>query len=180
MVRRTRNAEAVLSHGIDPVTRTIFLDEGTGSWSYAGSVRNIWLLSQTPDPITIYMNHPGGSVIDGLALFDLISSLPNHVTIKVLGTAASMGSVVLQAADHRVAYPSAEIMLHDGQVGFSGLPRDFEAWGKAVRRDRERMYSIFAARTGKPAAHFRKKCAHDWFLTAQEAVREGLLDEVIE
>lgn len=179
MTRRTRNLEPVLSYGLDIPTRTVFLDEGTGAWSYAGSVRNLWLLAQTPDPITIYMNHPGGSVIDGLALFDLISSLSNHVTIRVLGTASSMGSVVLQAADHRVAYPSAEIMLHDGQVGFTGLPRDFEAWGKAVRRDRERMYGIFAARTGKPAAYYRKKLQHDWFLTATEALKEGLLDEVL-
>jgi ATP-dependent protease ClpP protease subunit len=90
-----------------------------------------------------------------------------------------MGAIILQAADHRQAYPNAEIMLHDGETGYSGHARDLERYAKENARNRERMYRLLAKRSGQPAAHFRRKLAFDWFLTPKEALKEGLLDEVL-
>lgn len=141
--------------------------------------KGLTVLSSSLEPLTIIMNSDGGSAVDGMAIYGAISRLSNHVTILVEGEASSMGAVILQAADHRLADRHAVFMLHDGSDGVLDVhARDFEKRGEESKRTREEMYQIFAEKTGKPKAYFRRKLAHDWYLTAEEALKEGLIDGI--
>ena len=132
-----------------------------------------------PEAITVFLNSSGGSVVDGFAVFDVMSLSKAHVTIQVFGEAASMAAVILQAADSRQMAPNASLMLHDGYAAGEAVARDFERHASDLRKCRERRYRIFAERSGKSVDYFRRRMAHDWFLTAREALKEGLIDQII-
>jgi ATP-dependent Clp protease, protease subunit len=142
--------------------------------------KGLLVLSGSTEDITIILNSGGGSFVDGMGIFDAISHISNiHITIRVEGEASSMGSVILQAADHRVATRNAVFMLHDGSDSYGdGTCRDFERAAAFSKRGRETMYEIFANRTGKSVAYYRRLLAHDWYLSADEALKEGLIDEI--
>ena len=95
-----------------------------------------------------------------------------------MGEVASMGAVILQAADNRISTPNTEIMLHDGEATFSGHVRDFEKYAEQLKKDRYKTYKIFSDRSGKKRAYYNRKCCFDWRLTPEEAIEEGLLDSV--
>lgn len=115
-----------------------------------------------------------------MAIYSLLKNSTNHITLKILGCANSIASVIVQAADHRTMDKHAEFMLHDGSDSVSDdSMRNIERRAEALKVDRERMYGIFAERTGKDKAYFRRKLAHDWYLTAEQAIKEGLIDEVV-
>ena len=143
-------------------------------------IKNLHVLTFiSNDPIKIVMNTQGGSVYDGLAIYDAINNCPAHITITALGCVMSMGVIVLQAADHRVAYPFTRLMAHDGEDSASGHTRDFEKAGDESRVIRLNMYAILAKHTGKPASYWSRKLSRDYYMSAQQALSEGLLDEVI-
>lgn len=131
------------------------------------------------DPITIKMNNLGGFWHHGMAMFDRIRACKAHVTIEAMGYCMSMSSVILQAADSRVLHPNVRFMIHDGQDGFSGHARNFEAWGRESAKIRREMYRIYSERSGQPVGYWAKKCVVDFIMSAEEAVREGLADSIV-
>jgi ATP-dependent Clp protease protease subunit len=143
-------------------------------------IKNLLILNTiSSDPITLIINCPGGNVDDGWAIYDAIQSSKAPIIAQVLGQASSMGAIILQAAQVRQAYPFTRLMLHDGWVGAAGNARDVEANIEVSRLDRYRSYQIFAKRTGKPSSYWSRKMAKDYFLSADQALEEGLIDEII-
>lgn len=130
-------------------------------------------------PIHIILNSGGGDWIAGMAIYDAIAACPCHVSITVCGSAMSMGSIILQAADERLIHPNSTVMVHDGGDCFEGHARNFEAWAGFSKKIRIRMYEIYAERSGKDPKYWEKRCVVDNIMTADEAVEEGLADKVI-
>lgn len=175
-----QTADALQSFNLHIPTRTYKLFGPITEEAFNKFADACLLLSQSDDPINIFLNSPGGSVVDGFAIYDLISSLENHVTITVFGEAASIAAIILQAADLRLIMPHARVMLHDGSVRIDDMvARDFDKLASAYKSDRAAFYEILSRRSGKPRDYYRKKLAHDWHLTAKQAVEERLVDHII-
>lgn len=166
-------------------TRTLFLSDsedgsGVGPKMAEKTIKGLHLL-ETADaskPITIIMNSMGGSWYDGMAIYDRIRASPCPVIIKVYGSCMSMATLILQAADERVLLPNTTFMIHDGSDYFQGEAKSFEAWGKNSAKLRERMYEIYAEGSKHDTSFWKKKCASDFIINAEEAVEFGLADKV--
>lgn len=131
--------------------------------------------------IKIYINSPGGSVTAGLAIYDTMQLVkPNVVTIAV-GIAASMGAVLLAAGEKgkRFALPNAEVMLHQVMGGAEGQAADIRVRAEHILRIHKRLNDILAKHTGQPLAKIEKDTDRDYFLTADEAKKYGLVDKII-
>jgi ATP-dependent protease ClpP protease subunit len=141
-----------------------------------------------PDaPWTIIMNSPGGSVIDGMALFDhlvahsLRGGGTHHITIIVRGFAASMGGILLQAADTRVAGPEAYVLIHKVQSGAMGSLDELEDQVKLLKMMCARVEDIFVKRAGgklSKAMLRRNWGRRDWWLDSKTALKLGVVDAI--
>ncbi len=191
MAKRTNLDDIELFHekGIHVPSRTLILnldsssgDGGVeiGPESASQLLANLHALTAiSKDPIKILLNCPGGSVVDGMAIYDAIACNPCHITIEVFGQAASMGLIILQAADHRVGAPWSRYLAHDGEDGYAGHARDFEVNAAEGRVYRLAAYDILSKRTGKPKNYWARKMARDYYMSAQQALTENLIDEII-
>jgi ATP-dependent protease ClpP protease subunit len=99
-------------------------------------------------PIRIFMNNVGGEVVHGMAIFDVIENCNNHVTIKVMGHAMSMGSIILQAADRRVMTRNSRIMIHYGQLGLGGHAKTTYQWTSENKKYDRWMEDLFLSKIG--------------------------------
>ncbi len=140
--------------------------------------------SRGAQPIVLELNTPGGSINAGLALIDDITWLRAqgvHFTIRVRGEAASMGAVVLQAADQRECGKNSWIMLHRAAFGSEGKTFEVEDQLKLTKRFEKTIFGILGDRTGKGLRYWDRKLTDDrkdvWF-TAEQAAAEGLIDAV--
>lgn len=185
-MRMKRDAvELFMDAGIYVPTRTIELihePDAIDRATAARFIKGFHVLSHiSKDPITILLCSVGGCITSGLAIHDYIRAARDiEVTIAVVGEACSIASLILQAGDRRVMYPHAELMLHSGANDIEGVAKDIERIAAADKKRRETLYKIYADRTGKKAAYFRRKLANDWFLSPTEALAENLIDEVID
>lgn len=166
-------------------TRTIFLadgDDGEINAAVANKfIKSLHLLvAQGIDkPISVYVNSFGGCWYNGMAIYDAIKFCPAVVNAFIVGTAMSMGSIVIQAADKRIIYPNATVMVHDGTFSQDSMaPASFQNWADHYKKIQPRMYRIYAERTGKSAGFWRRKCNADLILSATEALELGLVDEI--
>lgn len=165
-------------------TRTIMLaDEGNGVDDSMANffIKALHLLeTKSVEPIKIMLRSVGGCTFAGMAIFDAIAQSSCHITADVIGSAMSMGAVILQAADTRRIHPHALIMVHDGSFDTIGSPRDVENWGVISKELRSQMYDIFAKRSNKKARWWSDKCQADFIMTAPQALKLGFVDEVIQ
>jgi ATP-dependent Clp protease protease subunit len=135
--------------------------------------------SQNQDrSIRIILNSPGGDIYQGLAIYDAIKRCQSQVEILATGQCMSAASIILQAADTRTLSPNCLVMVHDGEDGYSGHPSNLEAWAKISKQTSQLMYRIYSERSGKTPAYWAKKCKQDYILTAEEAIAEGLADNI--
>ena len=177
---RKENIDRFFDYGIHTDARTIYVGDIDQDAS-ANVIKAMRLFNSNPQPITILLNSFGGCWYNGMAIYDAIHDSPCHVTMEVLGSAMSMGAVILQAADDRVIHPHATLMIHDGlESRENDTPRTFEAWAVESKRNRQTMYRILADRTGKTVRYWERKCGSDYLLDATEALAEGLVDQVVE
>ncbi len=142
------------------------------------------LFLESEDPkkdISLYINSPGGSVTSGLAIYDTMQHIKPNIRTICVGLAASMGSVLLAAGakGKRFALPNADVMIHQVSAGFQGQASDIERNAKYILRLKERLNGILAKHTGRTAAELEKDSDRDYFMTADEAVKYGLIDSVI-
>lgn len=131
--------------------------------------------------IILYINTLGGSVTAGLAIYDTMQYVkPNVMTICV-GTAASMGAVILSAGakDKRLALPNAEIMLHQVMGGTEGPAADIKIKAEHILRVRDRINKILAKNTKQALKKIEKDTDRDFYMTVQEAKKYGLIDKII-
>ena len=143
----------------------------------------LYLESQDPDKdIQLYINSPGGSVTAGMAIYDTMQYVKCDVSTICIGLAASMGAFLLSsgAKGKRIALPNSEIMIHQPSAGTQGQITDMAIHLKRLEVVKSRMNRILAENTGKPIEVVTADCERDNFMTAQEALAYGLIDQVIE
>ena len=142
----------------------------------------LFLESENPDKdIHLYINSPGGSVTAGLSIYDTMQFIRPDVSTMCIGQAASMGAVLLAggAKGKRYALPHSRTMIHQPLGGFQGQAADFEIHAKEILEIRERLNRILAKHTGQPMERIQKDTDRDFFLSAEESVEYGLIDEVM-
>lgn len=166
-------------------TRTIYLgdesEEKTVGPGMAGEfVKAMHLLhaSNKEAPIKVLMNTIGGCAYNGMAIYDAIKTSTAHVSVEVVGSAMSMGALILQAADERIMCPNAVLMLHDGSESIDASVRTFENWAEFSKMTRRQWYRILADRTGKKIQYWEKHCNNDYILDAKQSLAEGLIDRI--
>lgn len=135
-------------------------------------------------PIRIYLNSPGGSVSDGLGIYDTMQLVPCEVETYCLGNAASMGAVLLAGGTKgkRFVLPHARVMIHQPLIGgmMRGVATDLAIEAKEMMRNRDMLYQILARHTGKTFDQIKKDCDRNYWMSSQEAVAYGICDQVIE
>jgi ATP-dependent Clp protease, protease subunit len=140
------------------------------------------LESEDPDKdIAIYVNSPGGSVHAGLTVYDTIQFVKPDVQTICVGTALSMGALLLAggAKGKRMALPNAKILLHQVSGGFEGQATDIEIQAREVISVKRRLEEIVALHTGQPLEKVCNDMERDYFLSADEAKEYGIIDRVI-
>ena len=164
--------------------RIIMLSEEVNSTTASLIVAQLlYLEAQDPDKdIQFYINSPGGSVTDGMAIYDTMQYIKCDVSTICVGMAASMGAFLLAAGTKgkRMALPNAEIMIHQPSAGTQGQITDMAIHLKRLETIKKRMNEILAANTGKPVEVVAADCERDNFMSAQEALAYGLIDKVID
>ena len=142
----------------------------------------LFLESENPDKdISFYINSPGGSVYDGLAIYDTMQFIKPEVSTLCTGFAASMGTFLLAAGQKgkRYALPNARIMIHQPSGGGEGTAADVEIQAKEVLYLRERLNAVLAERTGQTIEQIAKDTDRDNFMSAASAKEYGLIDDVL-
>ena len=145
----------------------------------------LFLESQDPEKdIFFYINSPGGSVTDGLAIYDTMQYIKCDVSTICFGLAASMGAFLLSSGTKgkRLALPNSEIMIHQpliGGHGISGQATDIKIHTDNLLRTKEKLNTILAENCGKPYEQLCQDTERDNFMTAQEALDYGLIDKVV-
>ena len=142
----------------------------------------LYLEAQDPDKdIQFYINSPGGSVTDGMAIYDTMQYIKCDVSTICVGLAASMGAFLLSSGTKgkRIALPNAEIMIHQPSAGTQGQVTDMAIHIKRMEIIKKRLNTILANNTGKDIETITAACERDNFMTAEEAKEYGLIDKVI-
>ena len=131
--------------------------------------------------VSVYINSPGGSVTAGLAIYDTMQFLKCDVVTYCVGQAASMGAVLLAAGakGKRHALPGARIMIHQPWGGAQGAASDIHIQSQEILRLKDYLNGILARHTGKPVKTVAKDTDRDFFMSAEEAVKYGLVDDVL-
>ena len=138
--------------------------------------------SENPEKdIMLYINSPGGVITAGMAIYDTMNLIKADVQTICLGEAASMGSFLLSsgAKGKRMALPSSRIMIHQPLGGAQGQATDIELEAKEILRMKEMLTGILADNSGQDIEKVKKDCERDYYMSAEEAVKYGLIDKVI-
>jgi len=171
---RLLNDRIVMLHeDVNPITSSLIV------------AQLLFLEGQDPDKdISLYINSPGGSITDGMAIFDTMRYIKCDVATICLGMAASMGAFLLAAGTKgkRSALPNSEIMIHQPliQGGLSGQCSDIKIRSDHLIRTRDRMNELLSEMTGQPIEAIRRDTDRDNFMTAKEALEYGIVDKVME
>lgn len=132
--------------------------------------------------IQLYINSPGGSITAGMAIYDTMNYVKPDVATICIGMAASMGAFLLAAGQNgkRYALPNSEIMIHQPLGGAQGQATEIRIAAERIIRIRERINKILADKTGQPLEVINRDTERDYFMFADEALKYGLIDEIIE
>ena len=142
------------------------------------------LLLQMEDPkkdIQLYINSPGGSVTDGMAIYDTMRFLTCDVKTYCMGQAASMASVLLSAGTpgKRYALPNSRVMIHQPSGGATGQTSDISITAREILRWKNTINDVLAEHTGNEASKIEKDSDRDYYMTAQEALDYGIVDQIL-
>lgn len=166
------------------VDRIIFLDEGVSSVSASLIVAQLLFLeSQDPNKdIFLYINSPGGSVTDGMAIYDTMNFIKPDVSTICIGMAASMAAFLLSsgAAGKRCALPNSEIMIHQPKGGSWGQVSDVEIHAERMIAMKRNMNTILAKNCGKTYDQMVQYTDRDNFMVAEEALAFGIIDKIMD
>ncbi|MDF2877210.1 MAG: ATP-dependent Clp protease, proteolytic subunit ClpP [Clostridia bacterium] len=142
----------------------------------------LFLAAEDPDKdIMLYINSPGGSISDGMAIYDTMHHIKPAVSTICMGMAASMGAFLLAggAKGKRFALPNAEIMIHQPLGGAKGQATDIQIQAEHILKTKDRMNRMLSENTGRPLEKIKQDVERDYFMTALEAKEYGIIDEVI-
>ncbi len=162
--------------------RIIFLgDEVNDATAGLVVAQLLFLEAEDPDKdIYLYINSPGGSITAGMAIYDTMQYIKPDVSTICIGMAASMGAFLLAAGEKgkRYALPNSEIMIHQPLGGTRGQATDIEIQAKEILKMKEMLSQILADASGKDVEQILKDTERDNYMSAQEAVEYGLIDQV--
>ncbi len=163
--------------------RIIFLGEAIDE-NVASTIVAQLLFLEAEDPdkdINLYINSPGGSVTAGMAIYDTMQYIKPQVSTICIGMAASMGAFLLSSGQKgkRYALPNAEIMIHQPLGGVQGQAEDIKIHAEWIMKTREKLNKILSSNTGQPLQIISRDTDRDNFMSADEAVQYGLIDQVI-
>lgn len=132
--------------------------------------------------IYLYINSPGGYISAGLALYDTIRHIKPDVSTICVGVAASMASILLSAGKKgkRCILPNAEVMIHQPLGGAQGQATDIEISARHIIKQRELMNKILSENTGKPISQIQKDVDRDYYMTADDAKKYGIVDKILQ
>lgn len=143
----------------------------------------IYLEGKNPDKdIFLYINSPGGSVSAGLAIFDTINYIKCDVCTICIGLAASMGAFLLCSGTKgkRFALPNSEVMIHQPLGGAKGQASDIQIQAKQIQRIKSKINTILAEKTGRPLEQVERDTDRDFYMTAEESLKYGIIDKIFE
>ena len=143
----------------------------------------LFLEAQDPDAdIHFYINSPGGSVTDGMAIYDTMQFVKCDVSTICIGMAASMGAFLLAAGTKgkRIALPNSEIMIHQPLGGAKGQATDIKIQADLILRTRDKLNKILAEKTGRSVEEIARDTERDNYMTAEDALAYGIVDKIIE
>lgn len=163
--------------------RIIFLgDEITDVTANLVVAQMLFLEAENPDKdIFFYINSPGGSVTAGLAIYDTMQHVKCDVSTMCIGIAASMGAFLLAAGKKgkRKALPNSEIMIHQPSGGARGQATDIAIHAEHIIKTRQKLNRILSERTGQPLDQIEADTERDNYLSAEDALKYGIVDEII-
>lgn len=143
----------------------------------------LYLASENDEPINFYINSPGGSVTDGMAIFDTMNHIKAPVHTICMGMAASMGAFLLSQGEkgHRYCLPNSTVMIHQPLGGFQGQATDIDIHAKRIIKIKEKLTKKLSESTnGKiDITRMYELCERDNFLDPEEALEYGLIDEIL-
>lgn len=139
----------------------------------------LYLDGQEVKPISLYINSPGGSVSDGLAIYDTMKTIKSPVDTYCMGMAASMGAFLLSSGRKRYCMPNAEVMIHQPLGGAQGQCTDVEIRTRHLVNLKHRLNGILAKNTGKTIEEIEKDTDRDNWLSAEDALSYGLIDVIM-
>ena len=165
-------------------SRTVVISQQVDAELTAKVLSQLVLLEQEDheEPVTVFINSPGGDIFSGFAIFDMLNFIACPVTTIVTGFAASMGSILSMAADkgRRFAMPQAKIMIHQPLlVGYQGRASECEIQAREILKTRDHLVKLYSEQTGKSREEIKKALDRDNWFTAEEALEYGLLDKVV-
>ena len=166
--------------------RIIFLSEDVNPTTASLVIAQmLFLESEDPDKeISFYINSPGGSITDGMAIVDTMNYIKCPVSTICVGLAASMGSVLLTcgAKGRRFATPNSEILIHQPLIsgGLAGQTTEIKIHADHMVKTREKLNKLLSEKTGQSLEQIEKDTERDHYMTAQEALEYGLIDEIVD
>ena len=165
-------------------SRTVVISQQVDVELTAKVLSQLVLLEQEghEEPVTVFINSPGGEIFSGFAIFDMLNFIACPVTTIVTGFAASMGSILSLAADkgRRFAMPQAKIMIHQPLLmGYQGRASECEIQAREILKTRDHLVKLYSEQTGKSREEIKKALDRDNWFTAEEALEYGLLDKVV-
>ena len=163
--------------------RIIFLSEEVNDVTASLVVAQLLFL-ESEDPnkdIHFYINSPGGSVTAGMAIYDTMNYIKCDVSTMCIGMAASMGAFLLAGGTKgkRLALPNAEVMIHQPSGGAQGQATEIQIVAEKILQTKKKLNEILAANTGQPLEVNERDTVRDHYMTAEEAMKYGLIDRVI-
>ena len=196
MIGRDDHADAELKKANAPVSALIqrkFLDQrkiflwGPVTDESAKDITEKLLfleLTAPGQPITFYINTPGGSITAGMAVYDTMQLVTSPITVVVTGMAASMGSILLSGAKKgkRFIYPHARVLIHQPLISgrFIGPASDINIQAQEMEKLRAELNAILAAASGQPLENINRDTDRDFYLNAEEAIAYGLVDQIVD
>ena len=167
--------------------RIVFLGEDVNHVTASLVIAQLLFLeSEDPDKeIHLYINSPGGSITDGMAIVDTINYIKSPVSTICVGLAASMGAVLLASGEKgkRFATPNAEVLIHQPLIaggGLSGQTTEIKIHADHMVKTREKLNKILSDRTGQPLEIIEKDTERDNYMTAEQALAYGLIDGIMD
>ena len=164
--------------------RTIIISQQINAELTAKVLNQLVLLEQEDSKaaITVFINSPGGEIFSGFAIFDMLRFVECPVTTVVTGFAASMGSILMLAADEgrRFAMPQAKIMIHQPMLmGYQGRAADCEIQAREILKTRDHIINLYTKKTGRDYEEIKQAIDRDNWFTSEEALEFGLLDKMV-
>lgn len=164
--------------------RIVFLDGEVNDQSASVIVAQLLLLESenTKKDVCLYINSPGGSVTAGMAIYDTMQYIKPDVSTICIGMAASMGAFLLAggAKGKRFCLPNAEVMIHQPSGGAQGQATDIEITARNIIRTKEKLNTLLALNTGKPYEDVCKDTERDCWLSADDALKYGIIDRIVQ